>query len=71
MKKLFRDNYDGMREVRLLGIALSGLVEAPCQLELPFDEGARAPMAKAIDAVRERFGYDAVHLGTGRRPRRV
>ncbi|MFC1525548.1 DNA polymerase IV [Candidatus Latescibacterota bacterium] len=67
VKQLFRSNYDGRREVRLLGIALSGLEEAPCQLELPFDEGARAPMARAIDAVRERFGYDAIRLGLARR----
>ena len=67
VKQLFRDNYDGRREVRLLGIALSGLEEAPCQLELPFDEGTRAPMARAIDAVRERFGYDAIRLGLARR----
>jgi DNA polymerase-4 len=50
VKELFRDNYDGKREVRLLGIALSGLEEAPGQLELPFDQGARPPMEKAIDA---------------------
>ena len=66
VKRLFRDNYDGKREVRLLGIALSGLEEASGQLELPFDEGARPPMQKAIDAVRERFGYDAIRLGLAR-----
>ncbi len=69
VNKLFRDNYDGRREVRLLGIALSGLEEGTGQLELPFDEGARPLIAKAIDAVRERFGYDAIRLGmeVGRR----
>ena len=67
VKQLLRENYDGRREVRLLGIALSGLQDAPCQLELPFDEGARVPMARAIDAVRERFGYDAIRLGLARR----
>ena len=65
VKQLFRDNYDGKREVRLLGIALSGLEEATGQLELPFAEVARPPMEKAIDAVRERFGYDAISLGKG------
>ena len=63
VKELFRDNYDGCRAVRLLGVALSGLEETSCQLELPFDEGARPPMEKAIDSVRERFGYEAIHLG--------
>ncbi len=63
MKKLFQENYDGHRQVRLLGIALSGLEETSLQLELSFDKGARPPMEKAIDAVRERFGYEAIRLG--------
>ena len=63
VKQLFRDNYDGKRQVRLLGIALSGLEEATGQLELPFDEGGRPHIGMAIDAVRERFGYDAIRLG--------
>ena len=68
VKQLFRDNYDGKREVRLLGIALSGLQDAPHQLELSFDNGARPPIGRAVDAVRERFGYDAIRLGLeGRR----
>jgi DNA polymerase-4 len=47
--------------IRLLGVALSKLsLEAP-QLRLAtFDEGDRR--AQAVDAVREKFGYDAVHL---------
>ena len=69
VKKLFRDNYDGRREVRLLGIALSHLEERSGQLELPLDRGARPPLECAIDAVRERFGYDAVHLGRVSPPR--
>ena len=63
VKQLFRDNHDGKRQVRLLGIALSGLEEATGQLELPFDENARPHIGNAIDAVRERFGYDAISLG--------
>jgi DNA polymerase IV len=49
--------------VRLLGIALSHLsLEGP-QLELPsMDGGARR--ARTVDAVREKYGYDAVHLAT-------
>ena len=61
--QLFRDNYDGRREVRLVGIALSGLEEGTGQLELPFDRLARPDIGSAMDAVRERFGYDAIHLG--------
>jgi len=69
VKELFRDNYDGHRQVRLLGIALSGLEEC-FQLELPFEEAARPPMQKAIDAVRERFGYEAIRLGLAESSRR-
>jgi DNA polymerase-4 len=49
--------------VRLLGVALSKLsLEGP-QLELPtMDGGARR--ARMVDAVREKYGYDAVHLAT-------
>lgn len=49
--------------VRLLGVALSKLsLEGP-QLELPpLDGGARR--ARTVDAVREKYGYDAVHLAT-------
>ncbi|MBT4097307.1 MAG: hypothetical protein HOE86_06670, partial [Gemmatimonadetes bacterium] len=62
VKQLFRANYDGRREVRLLGIALSGLEQSTGQLELPLEHG-RPDIGAAMDAVRERFGYDAIHLG--------
>ncbi len=71
VKELFRDNYDGKRQVRLLGIALSGLEEAPVQLELSFEENARPQIDTAIDAVRDRFGYDAIHLGAAERSERA
>ncbi len=71
VKQLFRDNYDGKREVRLLGIALSSLEEAPWQLELSFNGCRRPPMQNAIDAVRKRFGYDAIRLGHAPRPGRT
>jgi DNA polymerase-4 len=49
--------------VRLLGVALSNLsLEGP-QLELPTLDGG-AQRARTVDAVREKFGYDAVHLAT-------
>jgi DNA polymerase IV len=49
--------------VRLVGVALSKLSLEPPQLELPtFDGGIRRGLT--IDAVREKFGYDAVHLAT-------
>jgi DNA polymerase-4 len=49
--------------VRLLGIALSKLsLDAP-QLVLPTLAGGDR-RGRTVDAVREKFGYDAVHLAT-------
>jgi DNA polymerase IV len=45
--------------IRLLGICLSNLRPQGQQLSL-FDE--TEPLHRALDAVRERYGYDAVHL---------
>ena len=70
VQQLFQENYDGRREVRLLGVGLSGLEEPGRQLELPFDEHSRPGISRAIDAVRERFGYDAIHLWWEQRSRR-
>ena len=49
--------------IRLLGVALSNLIapDEPAQLELPL-ERAR-PVGAAMDLVRGKYGYDAVHLG--------
>jgi DNA polymerase-4 len=57
--------------IRLIGVALSKLSLEGAQLELPrLDSGA--VQGRAVDAVREKFGYDVVHLATtlGRRPAR-
>jgi DNA polymerase-4 len=49
--------------IRLLGVALSKLSLEEPQLKLaPFDGGDRR--GRAVDAVREKYGYDAVHLAT-------
>jgi hypothetical protein len=55
--------------IRLLGVALAKLRLDAVQLPL-FDAGERRGMA--VDRVRDRFGYHAVHLATtlGRRGRR-
>ncbi|MCH2254081.1 MAG: hypothetical protein MK365_13065, partial [Vicinamibacterales bacterium] len=52
------------RRVRLLGVGLSnlGLFDG----QLPLFEGDRRRDA-AVDAIRERFGYDAVRLAGGSR----
>ena len=47
--------------IRLLGIALSNLARHDEQLPL-FDEGA---LHRAVDDIRELYGYDAVSLATG------
>jgi DNA polymerase-4 len=49
--------------VRLVGVQLSNLEEEGPQLALPLDGGGRPAVGRAIDAVRERFGYDAIRLG--------
>jgi DNA polymerase-4 len=49
--------------VRLLGVALSKLSLEEPQLTLPtFDLGDRR--GRAVDAIRAKFGYDALHLAT-------
>lgn len=47
--------------VRLVGIALSNLVDDGGQLALPFTQTKR--VAAAVDAIRGKCGYDAVRLG--------
>lgn len=65
--QLFRGNYDGRRRVRLLGVGLSNLQDAPLQMQLPLNRRGGGQLGRAMDAVRERFGYDAIHLGTAKR----
>jgi DNA polymerase-4 len=50
--------------VRLLGVGLANLVAPDPQLRLPLTARPRA--GAAIDAVRAKFGYDAVRLGVVR-----
>ena len=63
---LYRDARTRALPIRLLGLALGKLELDAVQLPL-FDAGERRGIA--VDRVRERFGYDAVHLATtiGRR----
>lgn len=50
----------GERGVRLLGVGVSGLVDAVEPRQLSFDSGAREAAAVAVEEVRDRFGHDAV-----------
>ena len=49
--------------VRLLGVGVSGLEEAP-QLDL-FARPANDRIDRTLDTLRERFGHDAIRRGTG------
>ena len=49
--------------VRLLGVGVSGLEEAP-QLDL-FAQPASDRIDRTLDTLRERFGHDAIRRGTG------
>lgn len=55
------------RRVRLLGVQLSNL--EPEAGQLPLFMPARPRAGAAIDAVRDRFGYDAIRLGAVQEPR--
>jgi DNA polymerase-4 len=59
--ELYRQMRTRALSIRLLGVALSKLRLDGVQLPL-FDRGKRR--GRVVDAVREKFGYDAVHLAT-------
>jgi DNA polymerase IV len=68
--ELYREARGRDLPIRLLGVQLAKLRIDAVQLPL-FDAGERRGMA--VDRVRDRFGYHAVHLATtlGRRRRRA
>jgi DNA polymerase-4 len=61
--ELFQGHRQPHRAIRLLGVALSHLVEPDDaeQLVLPFVR--TAPVGRVMDQVRMKYGYDSVHLG--------
>lgn len=63
--ELFRQNRKRRTAIRLLGIRLSNL-EVERQLSLFDDHG---PVHRVVDGVRQRFGYDALHLALAGRER--
>ncbi len=64
IKDLYLGARHGQRRVRLLGVGLSNLILFERQLALFAGDRRRDT---AVDAIRERFGYDAVRLAGGRR----
>jgi DNA polymerase IV len=52
--------------VRLVGVKLSNLLGPARQLALPLAPARRPPVGSAVDAVRARYGYDAIHFGAAR-----
>ena len=65
MKKLFDRHWNRTRKVRLVGVALSSFTHGGEQLDLL--EAARREklerLAKATDALRDRFGFSKVQFG--------
>ncbi len=66
-RDLYREARTRDLPIRLLGLAVAKLRLATVQLPL-FDGGARRSIA--VDRVRDRFGYHALHLGSSIRRRR-
>ncbi|MFT7518374.1 MAG: DNA polymerase-4 [Kiritimatiellia bacterium] len=54
------------RPLRLLGVCLSNLVGQERQLRLPLGVDSTPDVGGAIDAVRLKFGYDAIRMGSTR-----
>jgi DNA polymerase-4 len=64
---LYRSAKTRKLPIRLLGVQLSNLLdETPEQLKLRF--ARRRAVGAALDTVRERFGYDSLHLAESTRP---
>ncbi len=68
VRDLLRRHRIERRAVRLVGIRLSNLLDRDAQLSLPFED--RPVADRAVDAIRDRFGYDAIHLGAADGPGR-
>jgi DNA polymerase-4 len=70
-RRLFRENWDRTRTVRLLGVQTSGFEDVPVQLDL-LRQVQDDKVSKALtvaDQMRDRFGENAVSLATGLKSR--
>ena len=64
VRELLRDSYRRKMAVRLLGVALSNLVEvSQTELDLFPDVRARQDMLSAVNEIRKKFGQDVIHVG--------
>jgi DNA polymerase-4 len=63
--KLFREHRDAKRNVRLLGVGLSGLSHGPEQLDLLQHErrDRMEKLTQATDKLRDKFGFGSVQFG--------
>jgi len=69
IRRLFQDNWENGRAIRLLGVQASNFDDAPEQLDLLQDEG-RQKWARAIsasDKLRDKYGDSAIFLAKGMR----
>jgi DNA polymerase-4 len=70
VRKLFRENWERGRAIRLLGVQTSGFDDVPVQMDLL--GGRDEKMGKAlsvVDEMRDRFGENAVSLAAGLKSR--
>jgi len=63
IQELYRAARTRRARIRLVGVQLSNLLSAERQLSLEFDAARRPPVGRALDAVRHRYGFDAIRLG--------
>jgi DNA polymerase IV len=69
IRRLFQDNWQNGRAIRLLGVQASNFDDAPEQMDLLQDEG-RQKWARAIsasDKLRDKYGDSAIFLAKGMR----
>ena len=64
-RELFEEGYTRRQPVRLLGVGMSNLVGPERQLALPLHAPGRPEVSSAMDAVRDRYGYEAIRRGAG------
>jgi DNA polymerase-4 len=64
-RELFTKLYKKGRQIRLIGIRLSNLVEGAQQIDLFNDTNEMINLYQALDKMKKRFGKDAIHRAAG------